>query len=172
MEKTLSWARSVLSGTPHRWASLCGTLPADLLRRPPAPGEWSVLECLRHLVETEKSVFPPRVGCFLRGEDFPGFDPDKAGKRSGGTQDPAELAGEFARLRDGSLTLLSGIAPADLGRKARHQELGIVTLGMMIHEWAGHDLMHTVQGEQALMQPFIEECGPWKPYFAAHVARK
>ena len=35
----------------------------------------------------------------------------------------------------------------------------------MIHQWAGHDLMHTVQGERALLQPFIEGCGPWKRYF-------
>ena len=24
----------------------------------------------------------------------------------------------------------------------------MVTLGEMLHEWAGHDLMHTVQGER------------------------
>jgi hypothetical protein len=30
----------------------------------------------------------------------------------------------------------------------------------MIHEWAAHDLMHTIQGERALMQPFIADCGP------------
>ena len=59
--------------------------------------------------------------------------------------------------------------PADLDRKAVHGELGPVTLDEMLHEWAGHDLMHTVQAERALMQPFIENCGPWKPYFAAHI---
>ena len=25
----------------------------------------------------------------------------------------------------------------------------MVTLGELVHEWAGHDLMHTVQGESA-----------------------
>jgi hypothetical protein len=46
----------------------------------------------------------------------------------------------------------------------------MVTLSEMLHEWAGHDLMHTVQGERAILQPFIEGCGPWKPYFADHAA--
>jgi hypothetical protein len=32
--------------------------------------------------------------------------------------------------------------------------------------------MHTVQGERAILQPFIEGCGPWKPYFADHVTAK
>jgi len=30
--------------------------------------------------------------------------------------------------------------------------------------------MHTVQAERALMQPFIEGCGPWRPYFRDHAA--
>jgi hypothetical protein len=78
------------------------------------------------------------------------------------------LAGEFARLRVESLTLLSKVGEGDLNRTARHQELGMVTLGEMIHEWAGHDLMHTVQGERAILQPFIDGCGPWKRYFSDH----
>jgi hypothetical protein len=31
-------------------------------------------------------------------------------------------------------------------------------------------LEHTVQAERALMQPFIEGCGPWRMYFLDHVA--
>jgi hypothetical protein len=32
----------------------------------------------------------------------------------------------------------------------------------MIHQWAAHDLNHTVQAERALMQPFIAGPGPWR----------
>jgi hypothetical protein len=35
-------------------------------------------------------------------------------------------------------------------------------------EWSALDLMHTVQGERALLQPFIDGCGPWKRYFSDH----
>lgn len=63
------------------------------------------------------------------------------------------------------------VTPADLGRQARHQELGVVTMSELLHEWAGHDLMHTVQAERALMQPFIQGCGPWQRYFSDHFAR-
>jgi hypothetical protein len=48
----------------------------------------------------------------------------------------------------------------------------MVSLNEMLHEWAAHDLNHTIQAERALMQPFIQESGPWQPYFADHVARK
>jgi len=69
------------------------------------------------------------------------------------------------------MVLLSKVGPGDLSRTARHQELGMVTLGEMIHEWAGHDLMHTVQGERAILQPFIEGSGPWKRYFSDHIVQ-
>ena len=159
----------VLETTPLRWIQLAERLPPELFQRRPAPNEWSAYDCLLHIVDTERSVFPARVGYLLRGEDFPAFNPDEEGKEPRGNITPIELAAEFSRLRAESLALLSKVGDADLNRTARHQELGMVTLGEMIHEWAGHDLMHTVQGERAILQPFIDGCGPWKRYFSDHV---
>jgi hypothetical protein len=164
----LSQSRAILATTPTRWVSLTESLPIDLLIRPPADGQWSAAECLRHLLDVERSVFPTRVRAFLAGQDFPGFDPD--------AQPPvdlrraAEMARELAALREQSLALLAQLTPADLSRIARHAELGPVTLGDMLHEWAAHDLNHTVQAERALMQPFIAGSGPWRAagYFADH----
>ncbi|HWS16293.1 MAG TPA: DinB family protein [Candidatus Methylomirabilis sp.] len=159
----------VLETTPQRWIQLASMLPPELFQRKPAVNEWSAYDCLLHIVDTERSVFPARVGYLLRGEDFPAYHPGKEGEGPKGDPTPVELAGEFARLRAESLDLLSKVGEGDLNRAARHQELGMVTLGEMIHEWAGHDLMHTVQGERALLQPFIDGCGPWKRYFSDHV---
>lgn len=171
MDDVLAQSKAVLQTTPDRWLRLTQTLPAELLLRPPAAGEWSALECLQHLVDTERQVFPARVGHLLAGEDFPAFDPDAAGSRPALQQDAAALAQEFAALRADSLALWERLSASDLDRTARHSELGVVTLRELLHEWAGHDLMHTVQAERALMQPFIEGCGPWRSYFADHVAR-
>lgn len=159
----------VLETTPQRWVQLASMLSPELFQRKPATKEWSAYDCLRHIVDTERSVFPARVGYLLRGEDFPAYHPDKEGADPKDHPTPVRLAAEFTRLRTGSLALLAKIGEADLNRTARHQELGMVTLGEMIHEWAGHDLMHTVQGERALLQPFIDGCGPWKRYFSDHV---
>jgi len=158
----------VLETTPLRWIQLASILPQELLQRKPAPNEWSAYDCLRHIVDTERAVFPPRIGYLLRGEDFPAFNPDEEGGGSRENISPIESAKELARRRAESLALLSKVGEGDLNRTARHQELGMVTLGELIHEWAGHDLMHTVQGERALLQPFIDGCGPWKPYFSDH----
>ncbi len=137
-----------------------------MLNRLPASGEWSALECLGHLLDTERTVFPVRVELFLAGRDLVAFNPDTQGSTL--EQSPAELAAEFARLREASLVALKRVSEADLTRTVRHSELGVVTLGEMLHEWAAHDLNHTIQAERAIMQPFISSSGPWKVYFKDH----
>jgi uncharacterized damage-inducible protein DinB len=165
--EVLAWIQPVLSTTPDRWLALTGALPNDLLTRPPAPGEWSAHECLQHLVDIE-AIFQFRLQCLLDGKNFSAFDPDREGTAPALDQSPHALAEVFAHLRTESLQALAAITPDDLPRQAHHQELGMVTLEQMLHEWAGHDLMHTIQAEHALMQPFIQGCGPWQPYFSDH----
>jgi hypothetical protein len=167
MDDPIADIHAVLATTAARWQALTATLPATLLRRAPGADEWPALSCLLHLLDTERYVFPSRVRAFLAGQDFPAFDPDAQGTKDTG-QDPAALAAAFAELRSASLALVAKLNVSDLARTARHSELGTVTLGQMLHEWAAHDLNHTVQAERALMQPFIAACGPWRPNFADH----
>jgi len=163
---------TILQTTPLNWENLTSTLSEDLLNLPPAPAEWSALDCLQHLVDTELWVFPVRVRSFLAGQDFPAFDPDSQGEISKRSLSARELSAEFSRMRSESMFLMKALTSADLVRTARHAELGQVTLSEMLYEWAAHDLMHTVQAERALMQPFIQGSGPWRPYFSDHVAKK
>jgi hypothetical protein len=158
---------AILSTTTIRWLNLTESLPVDLLARTPLQNEWSAMDCLCHLLDAERSVFPARVQALLAGENFVAFDPDTQGTHYT-TQNPQQLAEEFARLRKNSLIGLDRVTIQDLTRTAQHSELGTVTLGELLHEWAAHDLMHTVQAERALMQPFILDSGPWRSYFKDH----
>jgi hypothetical protein len=160
----------LLTITPERWHSLSNTLPADLLTRRPAPAEWSAVDCLQHLIDTER-VFQFRVKCFLDNKDFPAFDPDSQGTKTG-EQSPLELASAFEMLRVQSLKSIAALVEADLDRRVRHQELGPVTLREMLSEWAAHDLNHTIQAERALIQPFLLEVGPWIVYFQDHLIKE
>jgi hypothetical protein len=166
MDAVLEAVRALISTTPERWIALAQAFPVELLARPAAEREWSAADCLQHLVDSEK-VFQFRVQAFLAGDDFPDFNPDTDGSTPG-AQTPLAFVEEFARMRRESLRMLEKISPADLDRKARHAALGMVTLNEMLHNWAAHDLNHTVQAERALMQPFIQGCGPWKVYFTDH----
>ena len=169
MNDTLKRVLSVLKTTPRRFLQMAETFPPEVFRRTPAPGEWSAHECLQHIVDTERMVFPARVGYLLRGEDFPAFHPDSEGTKPVPEASSYQLASEFDRLRTDSLKILSQVKPYELSRKAMHQELGMVSLEELINHWAGHDLMHTIQAEKAILQLFIAGCGPWKPYFSDHI---
>jgi len=167
MFKPLDTLLPILQTTPARWQALCQARPPDLLSRKPAPAGWSALECLDHLLEAEQYIFPVRVRAFLAGKNFPAFDPDKDASPAADLL-PAAKAAKFAALRAASLELLRSLQPSDLARTALHPELGEVTLEQLLQEWGAHDLNHTLQAEQALMQPFISGCGPWRKYFAEH----
>ena len=82
------------------------------------------------------------------------------------------MAGELAQLRAESLEMIAAIHDSDLDLRVRHQELGPVTLGEMLSEWAAHDLNHTIQAERALMQPYLADCGPWIRYFGDHYIKE
>jgi uncharacterized damage-inducible protein DinB len=170
MENMLDSIRAVLSITPIHWENMARSLPAELLTRRPAAGEWSALECLQHILDTE-TIFSARLKYFAAGQDFPAFDPDKEGTPLSFTAAPMEMTAHFTRLRQDSLAALASITPDDLKRRARHAELGMVALGEMVYEWAAHDLNHTVQAERAVMQPFILGSGPWEVYFQDHLAK-
>jgi uncharacterized damage-inducible protein DinB len=166
MTDVLVMVKAVLATTATRWLNLTEALPIDLLNRQPAAGEWSATECLIHLLDTEH-IFPARVQAFLTGQAIPAFDPDAQGTKET-TPSPGKLASEFASLRQSSLAVLERVAPRDFSRTSEHSELGTVTLGQLLHEWAAHDLNHTMQAEQAIIQPFIQGSGPWRSYFQEH----
>ena len=161
--------QAVLSATPERWQRLVSTLSADLLARPPMEGEWSALACLRHLLDAEHHIFPVRVKAFLAGQNFTDFDPNQQHADSA-AQTPDQLVSTFARDRQENVLLFKLIQESDLQRTLQHPRLGTVTLSQLLHNWAAHDLMHTVQAERALMQPFMHACGPWRPFFRDHEA--
>ena len=119
-------------------------------------------------MDTERLVFPVRLQALLAGRNFDAFDPDTQGTVPVATLTPADLAAEFSRHRAASLAALAQVADTDLSRTARHSELGTVTLAELLHEWAAHDLNHTIQAERAMMQAFIAGCGPWRGHFSDH----
>lgn len=161
----LRWSKAVLSITPARFLSLANALPLELLTMLPAPKEWSALECLHHLVVLERSAMPRRITAFLSGGTFPVVD-FAAAKAEIPT---IGLAAEFELCRASSLVILDQVTEADLTRELRHPTFGLITLEMFLHHWAGHDLMHTVQAEHALMQPFIRGVGPWRGNYTDHI---
>ena len=168
MPNLLAQVRSMLASTPDRWVALA-RVDESVLTRQPEPGEWSAVQALQHLVDTEAGVFRVRVLAIRDGaESFPAFDPDAEGNVDHPRGTVADLAAQLVPLRAESLALLDSLTAGDLGRTSRHPELGIVTMAELLNEWAAHDAMHLVQAERALMQAFIPGSGPWRGFFVDH----
>ncbi len=166
VQDILTWSKTLLASTPLRWQYLLDTYPQDLLSIAPAPGEWSALDCLKHLADVERVSTPVRLKAFMSGEDFPNFNADDhSGKEA---IDPLT---EFTQLRRENLLLLEEMTPADLSREARHAKYGPVSLSHFLHHLTAHDLMHTVQAEQAMMQPFIQGTGAFDVNYDAHIIK-
>jgi len=168
MDDQISWVRGVLASTPGRWESLVRDVPAQLFTRQPVPGEWSARLCLGHCIDTEE-LFLSRLAAFLAGSDFPAFDPETQGGSAWVDLADDALVAHFGELRKQALARVAELSPDDLERRVRHAELGMVALREMLHEWAGHDLIHLMQAERAMLQPFIRGCGPWRIYFTEHL---
>jgi hypothetical protein len=167
MSDVLDAARRVLSTTSDRWLSLVEATPEALLRRAPAPGEWSAAECLDHLLLAERHVFGRRLRAILDGREMVAFDPSRP-PAPAAERTPREAAAALAAERAAHLVTLAGLTSGDLERASRHPEYGLVTLRVVLSTWAAHDLQHTVQAEEALMQAFLPDTGPFRFRFAAH----
>lgn len=168
MSDLLEGIHAVLVATPLRWSQLTETVPEAMLQQRPTPSAWSVVECLQHLIITEQ-LFPVRLEALRHGQDIPAVDPTAFAAVSAAVPSARALTEQFVAMREASLWQVRQITDDMLDRSGRHSEFGMVTVGQLLHEWAAHDLDHTMQAERVLMQPFIQGCGPWQRFFAPHL---
>jgi hypothetical protein len=124
----------------------------ERLRDRPEPDEWSVIECLGHLVDSEV-VASARVRWILAEDepDIVGYDQDRwVDGLHHRDNDPEELISLFAALRASNLRLWAVTPVADRERFGRHRERGPESYGLIVRLGAGHDRFHLAQAERAL----------------------
>src|SRR5260370_17668818 len=101
MTDVLDRVKAVLASTATRWLTMTEVLPVDLLNCPPAAGEWSAIECLIHLLDTEH-IFPARLQALLPAQAIPPFDPGTQGTKNTPSS-PRHLSTAFATSRQSTL---------------------------------------------------------------------
>lgn len=114
----------------------------------PAPGEWSVNECLGHIIEADKRGFAGRLGRILEqdGVAEQGWDQiGVAAERRDNERSMSAILDEFRKGRDAAITMLEGLQPDELDRSAIHDRVGVVTIRDLLHEWVFHDRNHIRQ---------------------------
>jgi hypothetical protein len=126
----------------------------DDLRTSPQPGEWSVLECIAHIVDAE--VVGSGRYRWILAHDEPeiiGYDQDLwVDRLHRPVEDPEELLALFEPLRRANLALWSR-TPGELrDRIGLHRERGPESYGLTFTLFAGHDRFHLAQARRALEQ--------------------
>jgi hypothetical protein len=124
----------------------------DRLRVRPAPGEWSVLECIGHICDAEL-VVAARVRWILAEDEPELLGYDQALWVDGldhNEDEPALLLATFEALRRADLDLWARRTVADRGRIGRHRERGPESYDLTFRLAAGHDRIHLAQARRAL----------------------
>ena len=164
----LDEAVAILRRTPATLDAMLRDLPEGWLAAHEGGDTWSPFDVVGHLIHGERTDWMQRLAILLEhGESrpFDRFDRLAQFAESKG-RTLSSLLDEFAALRRDNLRQLSGmgLTEADLGRRGRHPELGVVTLRQLLATWVAHDLDHVVQISRVLARQYADEVGPWRNY--------
>ena len=168
MEFRLDDALPVLQRTPAVLHALLLDLPGRWTAGNEGLGTWSPFDVVGHLIHGERTDWVPRVEHMLRhGETLPfaPFDREAMFAASEGLS-LTELLDTFGRLRAENLVRLAALrlSDADMARRGRHPEMGVVTIGQHLATWVAHDLGHLGQVVRVMARQYSEAVGPWRAY--------
>ena len=126
----------------------------DDLRARPEPREWSVLECVAHILDAE-IVVSGRYRWILAHDqpELLGYDQDLwVNHLHQPAEDPDELLALFEPLRRANLSLWGRTPIERRDRLGLHRERGPESYGLTFILLAGHDRFHLAQARRALEQ--------------------
>lgn len=136
---------ALLAATPIRLRRLTGDLRPGQALAPPKPGEWSIVEVLRHLVEGDRETFLPRLRRMV-SEERPVFDSARRGEDA--ALDPGPLLDLFARARGEVTALIEALPPEGWAREGVSPSRGPLSIEAYSASMVEHDREHLQQIDQ------------------------
>jgi DinB superfamily len=170
MDFRLDEALPVLRRTPAVLRALLSDVPAPWAAATEGAGTWSPYDVVGHLIHAERTDWVPRIEHLLRHGDavaFPPFDREGMFTASQG-RSLGELLDTFDGARTDSLARIQALnlSDADLVKRGRHPEFGVVTLGQHCATWVAHDLSHISQVVRVMARQYTDAVGPWRAYLS------
>jgi len=157
LEQTPAVLNALLRGKSSAWLNARKT-----------PDSFSALDVLGHLIHGEKTDWIPRLRIILEHGDTRTFEPfDRFGFHDSiAGKSVGELLDEFSLLRRQSLDALESFhfTEEQFALPGMHPELGAVTLGNHLANWAVHDLGHIAQIVKTMACEYRDATGPWRAY--------
>lgn len=161
-------AVAILARTASALDALLRGLPEGWIVAHEGGETWSPFDVIGHLIHGERTDWIPRARIILEHGDSRTFDTFDRFAQFAASQGRtlASLLDEFRALREANLRELAALrlTDAELDRRGRHPELGMVTLRQLLATWVAHDLDHLVQISRVLARQYSAEVGPWRAY--------
>lgn len=137
----------ILRGTPVVLRRLVRGMDDDAWRRRPADGEWSILEVVAHVGDTDERALG-RVRRMLTEDEplIPGYDQEAlAVERRYNELDPSEALDRFEAIRREHIAVLEDLQEAEWRRTGIHSEQGPMDVQLYEAHVAGEDVDHLAQ---------------------------
>lgn len=131
-----------LRATPRMLREMTRDCTAAQVATPPKPGEWSIVEVVRHLVEGDRDTFLPRLRRML-AEERPVFSVRRPLEND--ASDLATLLDVFDRARAEVLRILGGLDSAAWSREGVSPSRGPLSVETYATSTVAHDTEHLRQ---------------------------
>jgi hypothetical protein len=142
---------TVQAGTPAALRQVAGEAAMHIRTRP-APGEWSALEVMGHMLDAEV-VVSARYRFIVAHDEPPliGYDQDRWVRGLHHNDDgPSALVDHFEAMRLANLAMWRRANPDERSRVGLHAERGPESYDLTFRLLAGHDRVHLAQARDAL----------------------
>ena len=160
---------AVLEQTPIIIEKIIWSATDDQMRWKPSMDRWSISEVLAHLADVEVPGFRERVQMMLDKDNpkMAAYDQNAAyaaGKYSGGKA--REHLKKFCHERDRTLSWLRYVPAVMVERTGYLEDVGAITIGQQMNEWAFHDIGHIRQiAELYRSRAFFPLIGGFQKYY-------
>ena len=138
----------ILESTPAKLSVEIANLSDTELRARPMPGKWSILEVLAHLDDVEELGMRARVAAIVERERpvLQPFDQERRAEEQGyAKKNVRDVLESFRKQRKANVAWLRTLNDAQLRRIGTHAQVGEISAGDFLYEWAFHDLGHLKQ---------------------------
>jgi len=138
---------TVLEATPAALRAQFDGLDDATIRRPEAPGKWSMIEVAHHLADSDM-VAGVRIRMIVAQDRPPivAYDQDRWVERLRYRQASlSDVLTQFEVQRNANVRLVRQLSPEELQRYGIHSERGGESAGYLLRLVAGHDLVHLDQ---------------------------
>jgi hypothetical protein len=158
---------SILEQTPSVLRNLLKNATREEFDWQPSPSRWSISMVLAHLANVEVRGFTSRFTAIVAQDNprlavYDQTDLFQDGRKFDGV---AELD-TFERARLETLAWLRPLPDSVVTRTGRHEQIGVISFGQLLHELAFHDLGHIRQIiELYRSRVFYPRMGAFQDYY-------